>query len=147
MDLSTLKKRLNDGVYLVHFLSFDINQEISSPEEFLADMNQIFTNAMTYNMKSSEIWADAKKLKQLTKKEMQGIASTKKVSKSSKKKGKKGSSDEEQEESMEEDSPKDKKKEKKKRGRGREQLYIMLFYPSVEAFIHTGQPIQCHQLS
>ena len=65
---------------------------IRSPEEFLSDLTQIFKNAQTYNVKNSDIWNMAKKLKQLAKREMQPLlteASTTKAVRKDKTKSKK----------------------------------------------------------
>jgi hypothetical protein len=49
MDLSTMKNKMDQGLY-------------NSDEEFLADMNQIFTNCKTYWKPTDNVYAACEKL-------------------------------------------------------------------------------------
>mmetsp|Transcript_9910 Transcript_9910/g.13613 ORF Transcript_9910/g.13613 Transcript_9910/m.13613 type:complete len:498 (-) Transcript_9910:187-1680(-) len=60
MDLSTIKKNLVDG-------------KITTTQEFWRDLLLMFQNAMIYNMKGSEIYNMAVKLKKFSAKEMEPI--------------------------------------------------------------------------
>lgn len=60
MDLSTIKKNLIDG-------------KITTTQEFWRDLLLMFQNAMIYNMKGSEIYNMAVKLKKFSAKEMEPI--------------------------------------------------------------------------
>ncbi|EFA81845.1 bromodomain-containing protein [Heterostelium album PN500] len=63
MDLTTLKKNLDDGLY-------------SNSSEFNGDLQLIFSNAMEYNAPNSEIYNYAVSMKKYTDKEMDMILTT-----------------------------------------------------------------------
>jgi len=60
MDLSTLKQKLLDG-------------EIASPDSFFNDLMLMFKNALTYNMKGSEIYNITKKARKQAQKLMEPL--------------------------------------------------------------------------
>jgi hypothetical protein len=57
MDLSTLKRRLQSG-------------ELATLADFKRDLDQIWTNACTYNLEGSDIWKLAQSLRTLSAQEL-----------------------------------------------------------------------------
>ena len=69
MDLTTLKKKLDDG-------------EMSSSMDFYRDLMLMFHNALIYNTKDSEVYSMAVTLKKFAVKEMESIFATEELLKS-----------------------------------------------------------------
>jgi len=63
MDLSTIKKRLEDGI-------------ITTTTEFYRDLLLMFQNALIYNTKDSDVYIMASKLKEFATKEMESVFHT-----------------------------------------------------------------------